>query len=223
MAVGNSPKNTLSEDDIDGTSLRVNTPSQLTIPALKRWLSCRKGSKLSGTKRSSVERVQSYINSALDKDLIDPDNAVKFQSHHMFLANRPTLCLLTSVEGEKSNGAKVYAHQMVRTDSREQTLHAFLPPKDRPVKSNESNSKSQLSSGTIKHKAAAMNQNPSSTIINLDEESSTSKSFDEDFSEQLAGIHSVSETFYKTANPLAPRSNKQLISPHNMTPEITPL
>lgn len=28
---------------------------------------------------------------------------------------------------------------MVRTDSREQTLHAFLPPKDHPVKSNESN------------------------------------------------------------------------------------
>ena len=46
---------------------------------------------------------------------------------------------VTSVEGEKSNGTKVYAHQMVRTDSREQTLHAFLPPKDHPVKSNESN------------------------------------------------------------------------------------
>ena len=39
-----------------------------------------------------------------------------------------SLCLVTSVEG-KSSGTKVYAHQMVRTDSREQTLHAFLPPK----------------------------------------------------------------------------------------------
>lgn len=39
-----------------------------------------------------------------------------------------SLRLVTSVEG-KSSGTKVYAHQMVRTDSREQTLHAFLPPK----------------------------------------------------------------------------------------------
>ena len=37
MAVGNSPKITLSEDDIQGASLRVKTPSQLTsIPELKR-------------------------------------------------------------------------------------------------------------------------------------------------------------------------------------------
>ena len=55
--------------------------------------------------------------------------------------NKPLLplFLVTSDEGGKSNGAKVYAHQMVRTDSREQTLHAFLPPKDHAVKSNESN------------------------------------------------------------------------------------
>ena len=38
--------------------------------------------------------------------------------------------LVTSDEGDKSSSGKVYAHQMVRTDSREQTLHAFLPPKD---------------------------------------------------------------------------------------------
>ena len=56
MAVGNSPKITLSEDDIQGASLRGKTPSQLTIPKLKRWLSCKKGAKLSGTKRSLVER-----------------------------------------------------------------------------------------------------------------------------------------------------------------------
>ncbi|KAK3727044.1 hypothetical protein QZH41_012541 [Actinostola sp. cb2023] len=28
------------------------------------------------------------------------------------------------------SGTKIYAHQMVRTDSREQTLHAFVPPKN---------------------------------------------------------------------------------------------
>lgn len=38
--------------------------------------------------------------------------------------------IVTSDDGGRSNAAKIYAHQMVRTDSREQTLHAFLPPKD---------------------------------------------------------------------------------------------
>ena len=56
MVVGISPKITLSEDDIQGASFRGKTPSQLTIPELKRWLFCRKGEKLSGTKRSLVER-----------------------------------------------------------------------------------------------------------------------------------------------------------------------
>ena len=34
MAVENSPKITLSEDDIQGASLRGKTPSQLTIPEM---------------------------------------------------------------------------------------------------------------------------------------------------------------------------------------------
>ena len=55
MAVGNSPRITLSEDDINGPPLRGKTPSQLTIPELKGWLSCRKEAKLSGTKRSLVK------------------------------------------------------------------------------------------------------------------------------------------------------------------------
>ena len=61
MAVGNSTKIPLTEDDIDGASLRGKTPSQLTIPELKRWLSCRKGAKLSGTKRSLVERYDAAL------------------------------------------------------------------------------------------------------------------------------------------------------------------
>ena len=56
MTVGNSPKITLSEDDINGASLRGKTPSQLTVLELKRTLSCKKGAKLSETKRSLVER-----------------------------------------------------------------------------------------------------------------------------------------------------------------------
>ena len=56
MAVGNSPKITVSEDDIQRASLRGKAPSQLTIPELKRWLSCKKGAKLSGTKQSLVKR-----------------------------------------------------------------------------------------------------------------------------------------------------------------------
>ena len=46
MAVGNLNKITLSEGDIKVSSLRGNTFSQLTIPVLKRWLSCRKEAKL---------------------------------------------------------------------------------------------------------------------------------------------------------------------------------
>lgn len=49
-----------------------------------------------------------------------------------------SLCLVTSDEG-KSSSTKVYAHQMVRTDSREQTLHAFVPPKDLGLVANASN------------------------------------------------------------------------------------
>ena len=46
MAVGNLNKITLTEGDIAGASLRGNTISQLTIPELKRLLSCRKEAKL---------------------------------------------------------------------------------------------------------------------------------------------------------------------------------
>ena len=56
MSVTNLPKITLTEDDIDGASLQGKTFGPLTIPELKRRLSCRKGTKLNGTKRSLVER-----------------------------------------------------------------------------------------------------------------------------------------------------------------------
>lgn len=56
MTANNSTKITLTEEDISGASLRGKIPSALTIPELKRWLSCRKGAKLSGTKRTLVER-----------------------------------------------------------------------------------------------------------------------------------------------------------------------
>ena len=55
MAGGNSPKITLSEDYINRALLRGKTSSQLTIPELERWLSCRKGAELSRTKQSLVE------------------------------------------------------------------------------------------------------------------------------------------------------------------------
>ena len=45
MPVDNSTKITLTEDDVDGASLRGKSPSDLTIPELRRWLSCRKGAK----------------------------------------------------------------------------------------------------------------------------------------------------------------------------------
>ena len=46
----------LTEEDIPGASLRGRNPQQLTIPELKRWLSCRKGAKTNGKKRDLVER-----------------------------------------------------------------------------------------------------------------------------------------------------------------------
>lgn len=57
---------------------------------------------------------------------------------HLKINHLLSLCLVTSDEG-KSSSTKVYAHQMVRTDSREQTLHAFLPPKDLGLVANASN------------------------------------------------------------------------------------
>ena len=60
MSVRNTPKIFLTEDNIDGASLRGKTPDQLTIPELKRWLSQRKGAKLNeenrGRNRYNVER-----------------------------------------------------------------------------------------------------------------------------------------------------------------------
>ncbi|PFX21208.1 hypothetical protein AWC38_SpisGene14333 [Stylophora pistillata] len=63
----------LSEEDIPGALLRGRNPQQLTIPELRRWLSCRKGAKTNGKKRNLVERVESYIQGGLDKDIVDPD------------------------------------------------------------------------------------------------------------------------------------------------------
>ena len=50
-------------------------------------------------------------------------------------------CIVFQVanDGGQSNGGKLYAHQMVRTDSREQTLHAFLPPKNHATTSSVTN------------------------------------------------------------------------------------
>ena len=46
----------LNEEDIAGAFLQGRNPKDLTVPELKRWLSCRKGVKLAGNKRSLAER-----------------------------------------------------------------------------------------------------------------------------------------------------------------------
>ena len=56
MPANNSTKITLTEDDIAGASLRIKTASNLTIPQLKRWLSCRKRSKIKRPEADLVER-----------------------------------------------------------------------------------------------------------------------------------------------------------------------
>jgi len=107
---------------------------------------------------------------------------------------------VTSDEG-KSSSTKVYAHQMVRTDSREQTLHAFLPPNDHADVANASNSVSQLSRSTNKLEVSnttprelTVPEHPSSTIVNPAEgkklashSQKSSGTEDEDFSDQPSG------------------------------------
>jgi len=56
MPANNSTKITLTEDDVAGALLRIKTASNLTIPELKRWLSCRKRSKIKGPEADLVER-----------------------------------------------------------------------------------------------------------------------------------------------------------------------
>jgi len=108
---------------------------------------------------------------------------------------------VTSEGGGKSSGDKVYAHQMVRTDSREQTLHAFLPPKDHTSMTNASLSLPQPSSS--KDKCEATNttaekpdtfKNPSLTVINLNEARNSlshsrksTDAVDENFSDKPSG------------------------------------
>ena len=57
MAVGNSPKITLSEDDIQGTSLRGKTPSQLTIPEFKEMAFLQERSEIGRNEAISGRKV----------------------------------------------------------------------------------------------------------------------------------------------------------------------
>ena len=79
MAVGNSPKITLSENNSKRASLRGKTPSQLTIPELKGWLSCRKGAKLSEAKRSLVERPEIHVNTLFSRFFLCWKRCVKLK------------------------------------------------------------------------------------------------------------------------------------------------
>lgn len=67
-----------------------------------------------------------------------PKASFVLKQAHIEMDHSLSSCLVTSDEG-KSSSTKVYAHQMVRTDSREQTLHAFLPPNDHADVANASN------------------------------------------------------------------------------------
>ena len=56
----------LTEEDINGASLQGRNAKDLSISELKRWLSCRKGAKLSGNKRSLAERQVSRGQTVID-------------------------------------------------------------------------------------------------------------------------------------------------------------
>ncbi|KAK3753060.1 hypothetical protein QZH41_005506 [Actinostola sp. cb2023] len=67
-------KTTLSEDDIPGASLSGRNPSLLKTDELRFWLKCRgdRGKWLK-TKAQLVKRVQEYVDSGRDKNILDPD------------------------------------------------------------------------------------------------------------------------------------------------------
>ncbi|XP_074614819.1 DNA mismatch repair protein Mlh1-like [Acropora palmata] len=71
---------------------------------------------------------------------------------------------VTSDDGGRSNAAKIYAHQMVRTDSREQTLHAFLPPKDQTT---EGKSSPQQPDSEDEHQSPSMSIDEPSTSCDI--------------------------------------------------------
>lgn len=65
---------TLTEADIPGSSLAGRDPSSLKVDELKFWLKCRadpaKGLK---TKAQLVKRVEEYVRTGKDQNLVDPD------------------------------------------------------------------------------------------------------------------------------------------------------
>lgn len=64
----------LTEDDIPGSSLAGREPASLKNEELRFWLRCR-GDSLKGlkTKALLVKRVEEYINSGHDQNIVDPD------------------------------------------------------------------------------------------------------------------------------------------------------
>lgn len=64
----------LTEDDIPCSSLAGREPASLKNEELRFWLRCR-GDSLKGlkTKALLVKRVEEYINSGHDQNIVDPD------------------------------------------------------------------------------------------------------------------------------------------------------
>ncbi|CAH3158072.1 unnamed protein product [Pocillopora meandrina] len=64
----------LTEGDIPGYSLCGRSPATLKNDEIKFWLKCR-GDSLKGikTKTALVKRVEEYIDSGREKQLVDPD------------------------------------------------------------------------------------------------------------------------------------------------------
>ena len=62
----------LEEEDVPGASLGDRLPEELTVPELKRWLACR-GASRTGHKQQLIERVKDYIQSGMNKHIVDPD------------------------------------------------------------------------------------------------------------------------------------------------------
>lgn len=74
----------LCEADVRGASLHGRDPGLLTVPQLKRWLTCR-GASRRGRKADLAQRVSEYIATGLDKKIVDPDGGANVERKRLRL------------------------------------------------------------------------------------------------------------------------------------------
>ena len=83
----------LEEEDVPGASLRDRLFEELTVPELKQWLACRAASR-TGRKQQLIERVKNYLQSGMNKNIVDPNKGENMEVKRSHLGIVPGSCLL---------------------------------------------------------------------------------------------------------------------------------